>query len=87
MKTLLSFLRRIGDWAGVILPNIHWVVVALIPTILYGAVWWLIPQTPWWILSTIVGGVIWVSLQILWPLFLVAWGIGWAGLSLDHDEH
>lgn len=61
------------QWAGHLIGALFFIVVALIPTGLYAAVWWFIPKTFWPILGTALGGVVWLVVQVVWALKVGLW--------------
>ncbi|MDO8620368.1 MAG: hypothetical protein Q7R64_03415 [bacterium] len=66
MKTKLSL-----KVAGFLSSGIF-IVLLLVPALLYGVGWWFVPKTSPLIvfLMTVVGGLVWIALQIAWIVLI-----------------
>lgn len=70
MKITSTSFKWVGHVTGVILGTF----MVFIPSVIYVAVWWLIPKTLWPILvMTILGGVIFLIVQVTWGVSTVIW--------------
>lgn len=66
MKTKRTLLQRAGHLTGAL----FFIGVALVPTGIYAAVWWLIAKTFWPIFWAVLGGIVWLVAQVIWALHL-----------------
>ena len=62
--------RTLLQWAGHLTGALLCIVVALVPTGIYATVWWLIPKTFWPILWTVLGGIVWLAVQVRWAFHM-----------------
>lgn len=70
MKTTSTSRKWTGHVIGVILGTL----AVLMPSEIYGAVWWFIPKTFWPIFATAtLGGVIYLIIQVTWGISTVIW--------------
>lgn len=76
MKTRRTFLQ----WAGHLTGALLFTGVAFVPTGIYTAVWWFIPKTFWPILLAVLGGIVWLVVQVTWALYV---GMEWDDLHQD----
>lgn len=60
MNAKRTFLQWLGHVAGVIL----FTIVALIPTGIYAAIWWLIPKNLGFVIVAVGIGIIWLIAQV-----------------------
>lgn len=72
------------QWTGHLIGVILSIIVAFIPTGIYGTLWWFIPKTFWPIFVSAIGGVVWLVVQVIWALFVGLW---WDKSSTSHEEY
>ncbi len=82
MNTTENFPKRIG-----LLANITLVLLMLLPTGAYIALWWFISKTSFLAIFLIVtvGGPIWCALQIAWGLCVLLSQVQVPRLSIDGE--
>ncbi len=48
-------------------------MLTLLPSVLYGVIWWKIPKIPWLIVGVSICGIIWIVVQIVLLVVVVMW--------------
>ena len=68
------------QWAGHMIGATLFLIAAIVPTGIYGYVWWHLPKTFWPIFWTAIAVIIWLPIQVVWALRIATW---WDDLHED----